>query len=216
MDTILSPTTLPLFLTAALVLILTPGPAVLYIIARSVEQGRRAGLASVLGIEAGNFVHVLAAAFGLSAILMTSALAFDLVRYLGAAYLIYLGARTLLAKDHSVDRVTLPARRSHRSIFTQAVVVAVLNPKTALFFLAFLPQFVDPSRGSVGAQFLALGIIFVALATVSDGLYAVLAGSAGNWLRGNRWFLRFQRYFAGTVYIGLGLTAAFSSGEGRK
>lgn len=200
--------TLLLFSGAALALLLTPGPAVLYIVTRSVDQGRPAGLASVLGVELGNLVHVLAAAAGLSAILLSSALAFDLVKYLGAAYLVYLGIRTLLTP---VNTANVTAERKPLSrIFRQAVVVAVLNPKTALFFFAFLPQFVDPARGAVGAQILFLGGVFVLLGTFTDGGYALAAGTAGAWLRGNPWFSRFQRYVAGTIYIALGITAALA------
>jgi len=200
---------LSLFITASIALLLTPGPAVLYIVARSVEQGRRAGLVSVLGIEAGGLFHVMAATAGLSAILMSSALAFDIVKYLGAGYLIFMGIRTLRAKDVPTDMVI--EKKSHRQLFTQGVVVNVLNPKTALFFFAFLPQFVDPARGAVSLQFLILGLIFVGLATVTDSGYALVAGTAGAWLQHNPHFQRFQRYVAGTVYIGLGITAAFAS-----
>jgi threonine/homoserine/homoserine lactone efflux protein len=200
---------LSIFMTASLALLLTPGPAVLYIVARSVEQGRRAGLVSVLGIEAGGLFHVGAATAGLSAILMSSALAFDIVKYLGAAYLITMGIRTLRAKDVPTDVVI--ERKSYRQLFTQGVVVNVLNPKTALFFFAFLPQFVDPALGSVSLQFLILGMIFVGLATVTDSGYAIAAGTAGSWLQRNRHFQRVQRAVAGMVYIGLGITAAFAS-----
>jgi len=200
---------LPVFLLAALVLLLTPGPAVLYIVARSIDQGRRAGLVSVLSIETGNLVHVLAAALGLSALLLSSALAFSIVKYLGAAYLIYLGLRRLLARDPA-QQVAGFQRQSLRRIFRQGVVVAILNPKTALFFLAFLPQFVDPSRGSVTAQLLTLGCLFVLMAMVTDSAYALLAGSAGQWLKGTRSFVRAERYVVGSVYIGLGITAALA------
>ena len=151
---------LPVFLLAALILLLTPGPAVLYIIARSMDQGRLAGFVSVLSIESGNAVHVLAATLGLSALLMSSALAFSIVKYLGAAYLIYLGIRRLLSRDqgHEIARLQ---KQSLRRIYSQGVLVATLNPKTALFFLAFLPQFVDPSTGSITLQFLTLGGLFV-------------------------------------------------------
>ncbi|HEX2906551.1 MAG TPA: LysE family translocator [Phototrophicaceae bacterium] len=209
---LLSTTQLPMFLTATIILLLTPGPAVLYIIARSVDQGRRAGLVSMLGIEAGNLFHAAGAALGISAILLSSALAFDIVKYLGAAYLIYLGIRTLTTpvKAQTTDVIE---KKSLGQIFSQGMVVAILNPKTALFFFAFLPQFVDRSAGSAPLQLLTLGLIFVALAVITDGLYALAAGTAGRWLRGNLRFLQFQRYFAGTVYIGLGLAAAFSGAE---
>ena len=209
MGTIL-PTNLPVFIVASLVLILTPGPAVMYIIARSVNHGRKAGLASVLGVEVGNSVHVIAATLGLSAILLTSALAFNIVKFVGAAYLIYLGIRTLRTPV-TVDSTDPETPKNLQRVFSQGVIVAILNPKTALFFLAFLPQFVDMSKGNVSLQFFLLGFIFVAMATVSDSLYAILSGTVGSWLRHNIWFTRFQRYFAGTIYIGLGLTAAFAN-----
>jgi len=209
MSTIPISSHLPVFLIAALVLLLTPGPAVLYIVTRSVEHGRRAGLASVFGVELGNSVHVFAATAGLSAILLTSSLAFSIVKFAGAAYLIYLGLRTLLTpvKTEVADQ---DAPKSLRRMFSQGAVVAALNPKTALFFLAFLPQFVDTNKGDIGAQFLILGLIFVAMATVTDSLYALLSGTAGRWLRRSIAFMRFRRYFAGTIYIGLGLTAALA------
>lgn len=212
MDSII-PTNFSLFLAAALVLLLTPGPAVLFIVARSVEQGRRAGLVSVLAVESGNFFHALAAAVGLSAILVSSALAFDVVKYLGAAYLIYLGIKTLRTPVPT-ENTQIIERKSHRQIYSQGVIVSILNPKTALFFFAFLPQFVDTSKAAA-PQMLLLGTVFVLMATVTDSLYALAAGTAGRWLRNSRAFLRFQRYFAGTVYIGLGIAAAFSS-SGRK
>lgn len=199
--------TLPLFLVASIVLLLTPGPAVLYIIARSVDQGRLAGLVSVASIEVGNFFHAVAAALGLSALLLSSALAFSVVKYLGAAYLIYLGLRKLLSRE-APDHAASVERQSLRRIFSQGVMVAVLNPKTALFFFAFLPQFVDSARGAVALQMLTLGGLFVLLAILSDGMYALLAGTAGQWLKGNRRFLRAERYFAGSVYVGLGVTTA--------
>jgi threonine/homoserine/homoserine lactone efflux protein len=200
---------LPVFLLAALVLLLTPGPAVLYIVARSLDQGRLAGLVSVLSIEVGNSVHVLAAALGLSAILLSSATAFTIVKYLGAAYLIYLGLRRLLTRDQVHPAASVP-RQSLRRIFSQGVLVAILNPKTALFFFAFLPQFVDPTQGSVTVQLLTLGGLFVLMAIVTDSLYALLAGTAGQWLKATRSFALAERYVVGTVYIGLGVTAALA------
>ena len=211
MPAILSSLNLALFIPAAIVLIVTPGPVVLYIVTRSVDQGRKAGLVSVLGSEIGNLCHVAAAALGLSAILLSSTLAFDIVKYLGAAYLIYLGIRKLLSSDKIADQT---ARRDTLGrIFLQGIVVAVLNPKTALFFFAFLPQFVDSSKGAVTLQILFLGIIMVTLAIISDTIYALMAGTLGRWLRGNLRYLRFQRYFSGTVYIGLGVTAALAGGN---
>jgi threonine/homoserine/homoserine lactone efflux protein len=214
MDFPLSTTNLLLFIPAALALLLTPGPAVLYIVTRSIDQGRKAGLVSVLAIESGNFFHALAAAFSLSAILLSSALAFDVVKYLGAAYLIYLGIRKLMTREE-VEETQAIERKSLGRIYSQGVVVGILNPKTALFFFAFLPQFVDRSLGAESLQMFLLGVIFVLLAFLTDSLYALAAGRAGQWLRGNLRYLRFQRYFSGTVYIGLGLTA-LSSGRSRK
>jgi threonine/homoserine/homoserine lactone efflux protein len=213
-ETLIIPARLPLFILSALVLLLTPGPAVLYIITRSVDQGRRAGLASVLGVELGNSAHVVAATLGLSAILLASATAFSIVKYAGAAYLVYLGIRALL-RPATLKAVPPGAPKNLSRAFVQGVVVATLNPKTALFFLAFLPQFVDVSKGSINMQFFFLGFLFVAMAVITDGLYALLSGAAGGLLRRSVWFLRFQRYVAGTIYIGLGLTAAVT-GEGSK
>ena len=205
---------LGLFVVAAVVLLVTPGPAVLYIVARSVEQGRLAGLVSALGVHVGTLVHVAAAALGVSALLVSSALAFDIVKYLGALYLVYLGVRKLLGWDQPTEGRAL-APRSLGRLFGQGVVVNVLNPKTALFFLAFLPQFVDASKGAVGVQILVLGLIFVALGVVSDGLYAVAAGTAGGWLKRDGRVLLAERYVTGGVFVGLGVTAALA-GNGRK
>jgi threonine/homoserine/homoserine lactone efflux protein len=203
---------LGIFVAAALVLLLTPGPAVLYIVTRSLDQGRRAGLVSMLGVHVGTLAHVAAAAAGVSALLAASATAFSVVKYLGAAYLVYLGVRRLLDRTGgiaSTERRGRPLRRA----FLDGVVVNVLNPKTGLFFLAFLPQFVDVSRGSVGAQILGLGLLFVMLGAVTDGLYALSAGAAAQWLRGNPRFLASERWISGSMYVGLGLVAALSSGN---
>jgi threonine/homoserine/homoserine lactone efflux protein len=207
-------THLPLFIIASVVLILTPGPAVLYIIARSVDQGRRAGLISVCAIEVGNFMHVLAATLGLSALLLSSALAFTIVKYLGAAYLVYLGLRKLFARN-AIRPSGNGQPRNLRRTFSQGVVVAALNPKTALFFVAFLPQFVDASQGAIAGQMLFLGCIFVMLAVISDSMYALLAGTVGQWLKGSRSVVRAERYLAGSVYIGLGVTAALADAHPR-
>jgi threonine/homoserine/homoserine lactone efflux protein len=200
---------LPLFIFASIVLLLTPGPAVLYIIARSVDQGRVAGLVSVLSIEVGNFFHAVAATMGLSALLFSSAVAFNVVKYLGAAYLIYLGVRKLFS--HGVNlQETHVEPQSLKRIFSQGVTVAILNPKTALFFLAFLPQFVDRSKGQVALQLLMLGCLFVLMAIVSDSMYALLASSAGQWLKSRRQVWQAERYVVGLIYIGLGITAALA------
>jgi threonine/homoserine/homoserine lactone efflux protein len=203
------PSAFTVFLVAALTLLIIPGPAVLYIVARSVDQGRRAGLVSVLGIGIGSMVHVTAAALGLSSLLVRSATAFSVVKYLGAAYLIYLGVRRFMNRDGLVEA---PGRspRSMRRVFSQGIWVNVLNPKTALFFFAFLPQFVSIDRGSVGAQILLLGTIFVAMGIISDSLYAVAAGSLGDWLRERPRVMEAQRWFAGTVFVSLGVATALS------
>ena len=205
---------LGLFVVAALVLLLTPGPAVLYIVTRSVEQGRLAGLVSALGVHVGTLVHVAAAALGCRPSWSRRRSRSDIVKYLGALYLIYLGARKLMGWDQAAEGGAL-APHSLRRLFAQGVVVNVLNPKTALFFLAFLPQFVDVSKGAVGVQILILGLIFVVLGVVSDGLYAVAAGTAGAWVKREGRLLRAERYVSGSVFIGLGVTAALA-GDGRK
>jgi threonine/homoserine/homoserine lactone efflux protein len=204
------PHELLLFMTAAIVLLVIPGPAVLYIVARSVDQGRKAGLASASGITTGGLVHVVAAALGLSALLASSATAYSFVKFAGAAYLIYLGIRKFCERSAPTDAVKHVEPSSLRHIYAQGIVVQILTPKTAIFFIAFLPQFVDPVRGSVTLQFLALGMLFSLMGLASDSLWALTAGSAAGWLQRNRTFLRHQKYVAGTVYIGLGLATAVS------
>jgi threonine/homoserine/homoserine lactone efflux protein len=210
----LDTTRFSLFLITAFVLLITPGPAVLYIIARSIDQGRVAGVVSALGVGLGTTFHVAAAALGISALLASSALAFGVLKYLGAGYLIYLGVRKLMGRDPDVFRTTR-APKTMRRIFWQGVVVNVLNPKTALFFLAFLPQFVDVGRGQVALQMIVLGIVFVIMGVFSDGVWALFAGTAGSWLKNHVGILRAQRYFAGSVFITLGVIVAVS-GESRK
>jgi threonine/homoserine/homoserine lactone efflux protein len=205
--------TFGLFVAAAFVLLIIPGPAVIYIVGRSIHQGRRAGLASVLGIACGSMVHVTAAALGLSALLLASSLAFSVVKYAGAAYLIYLGVRTLLGPIR--EQADLPKPDPIRRIMAQGLLVNILNPKTALFFFAFLPQFVDPHRGPVAQQVLWLGATFVLLSVCTDATYALLAGTVGRGLQRHSGFQRKQRYVTGGIYLTLGLTAAFA-GEGRK
>jgi threonine/homoserine/homoserine lactone efflux protein len=199
------PSTLALFMLASLALAVVPGPAVLYIVAQSIDQGRFAGLVSALGIGVGGLVHVVAATIGLSSLLASSATAFTVVKYAGAAYLILLGVRRLLTREQVGEEVLRPPR-PHRRLFLDGVVVNVLNPKTALFFLAFLPQFVDPGRGAATLQILLLGLIFVAIALCSDSLWALAAGMLGSWLRRSRWYLGVKRWVTGTVFVGLGLS----------
>lgn len=205
--------TLIIFISAGLALLLAPGPAVLYILARSIEQGRMAGVVSALGVGVGTLVHVAAAALGISAILVSSALVFSIVKYLGAAYLIYLGIRTLLDARRNHVQVTVDTKQPLRVIFRQGVIVNILNPKTALFFFAFLPQFVEPARGSVALQSLLLGTLFVSMGIITDSLYALAAGTVREWLARSVRVLRAQRYLSGGIYILLGLTTAFAGGE---
>jgi threonine/homoserine/homoserine lactone efflux protein len=210
-----SHSSLLLFISAALVLLVIPGPAVFYILGRSIGQGRGAGFVSALGISVGSLVHTAAAAVGLSALLMSSALAFSVVKYLGAAYLIYLGVQKLrggesMALSDGAPRVRL------RRIFAQGIVVNVLNPKAALFFFAFLPQFVDPVRGNVAGQILFLGVLFAALGLASDSLWAFSAGSVAHWLRGNARWMRTQRYVSGGMLISLGVATAFAGSSTKK
>jgi threonine/homoserine/homoserine lactone efflux protein len=195
---------LALFAAAALALLVVPGPAVLYIVAQSAEHGRVAGLVSVAGIHLGTLVHVGAAAVGISALIVSSAMAFSVVKYAGAAYLVYLGVRRLLAREPA-PKAQAGAEPLAR-LFWQGALVNVLNPKTALFFLAFLPQFIDPD-GMVWAQTVVLGLTFVALGFVSDGLYALAAGTIGRWIRERR---RALRYASGTIFVGLGVSAALA------
>jgi threonine/homoserine/homoserine lactone efflux protein len=197
------------FIAAALVVLVIPGPAVLYILAQSLGQGRRAGLASVLGLSTGALVHVAAATAGLSAILLTSATAFTAVKLLGAAYLIYLGIRTLLTRAPA-GRIAAPPARALRRVFADGIVVSILNPKIAVFFLAFLPQFVDPVRGPVPQQILLLGLLYVALALVTDATYALVAGSLRHWLSGRVLDGPLPRYASGLLYIGLGVGTAMT------
>ena len=202
---------LALFVSAALVLLVIPGPAVLFIIAQSVEQGRKAGLVSDLGIHTATLVHVVAAALGLSALLASSALAFSIVKYAGAAYLIWLGLKKICTRPAPIGATDLPPRqRRYARLFRDGFIVNLLNPKTALFFLAFLPQFVDVSRGHVAMQIVFLGLLFTVLGLASDACYALAASAAGRWLRQSRGYLSFERYVGGALLIGLGITAAFA------
>ena len=200
------PGTLSIFCITALPLLLIPGPAVLYVVVQSAEQGRRVGLASVLGIHLGTLVHVAAATVGLSALIVASAVAFSAVKYAGAVYLIYVGVRKLLGRDDVAPEGEQP-RVSYRRAFTRGAVVNVLNPKTALFFLALLPQFVHTDRGSVWSQALMLGLLFVALGMVTDSLYALAAGTVGGLFRGRR---RAMGFGSGVVFIGLGAAAGLA------
>jgi threonine/homoserine/homoserine lactone efflux protein len=202
------PDKLVLFIASSLALLVIPGPAVLYIVTRSISQGRAAGVTSMLGVNAGALTHTLFAALGLSAILVSSTLAFNTVKYAGAAYLIYLGIRQIIKKN---ETTMLELKQDKLSkIFVQGYLVSIFNPKLALFFFAFLPQFVTPNQGSVTLQIIVLGLLFVTLAAISDGTYALLASSMSHFFKRNQTFASRQKYVTGSVYIGLGITAALT------
>lgn len=201
-----STATLLTYVTVVLGLFLIPGPAVLLVLGRSMAGGRRVGMATGLGIAFGDLLHTLMATIGLSAVLMTSALAFSLVKYAGVAYLVYLGIRAFMEKSDELD--IAPARLIDAPLaFRQAVLAEVLNPKTALFFLAFLPQFVDPGHGPV-AQLATLGLVFVGMSAVYTVLLALAAGSIGQWLKRHRSIGRWQGRVVGTIYLALGVRLA--------
>jgi threonine/homoserine/homoserine lactone efflux protein len=198
-----------LFVPAAVLILLIPGPAVLYVVTRSVGQGRAAGLVSALGLGLGNMFHVVAAALGLSALVASSALAFSTVKYVGAAYLIFIGIKRILEKDDPAGHERPP--KALRRIFGQGVIVNVLNPKVALFFLAFLPQFVDTDRGGVAWQVFWLGLTFALVGVITDSCYGLAGGTIGRLLRTSARFRRSERYVSGGIFISLGLAAAFTS-----
>ena len=200
--------TFVIFAAASAAFLAVPGPSVIYIISRSLAEGRTAGIVSALGIQAGGLVHVTAATVGVSTLLASSATAFSIVKYAGAAYLILLGLRRLLDGEEQEEGDGGPVAR--RQLFWQGVLVNSLNPKTALFFLAFLPQFVDPDRGAVAPQVLALGVLFLLLAMASDSTYALVAGSVRGWLGERR---RALARISGCSYVGLGVLAALSPGS---
>lgn len=215
------PATLLVFLAAAVVLIAIPGPNLLYIATRSAAEGRRSGLASAVGVETGTLVHVGLAAAGLSALLASSAVAFSAVKYLGAAYLVYLGLRALRrpAAPGSRPGAPPPAPSLARA-YRQGLLVQLLNPKVAVFFLAFLPQFIDPARGTVALQILVLGGILAVVGLAFDAAYAVAAASVGRRLRARRTGGagaeggRAGRLATGAIYLSLGAVAALT-GERR-
>jgi threonine/homoserine/homoserine lactone efflux protein len=206
--------TYALFVAAALALLLVPGPAVIYVVARSVEGGRLTGLVSVLGVEIGTLLHVVFAAAGLSAIVVSSAAAFSVVKWIGAAYLIWLGLRQIVGRGGETEEETRSGvEDTYFRVFSQSVLVQVLNPKVALFFLAFLPQFVDPSRGAAWTQIAILGTTLAILGLFTDGLYALLGGTAGDWIRKKSTgagLRRAGRFVTGGVYMALGAAAAVS------
>lgn len=200
-----------IFLTAALLLAITPGPGIFYVLTRSIRGGRQEGVHSSLGTAVGGLVHVMAAALGISAILASSAIAFLVVKYTGAAYLIYLGISTIRQTDKA-PQMENAAKAPSRNAFHQGITTEVLNPKTALFFLAFIPQFVNPA-GNVALQFLLLGSISVSLNTLADLVVATLAGPIGQRLRSSVRLRRRQQQVSGGMLVGLGLYVAFADAE---
>ena len=202
--------TLAVFLAATLALNVSPGPDMLYVISRSLGQGRKAGIISALGIGAGTLVHTFVAAVGLAALLLSVPIAFKIIRYAGAAYLVYLGLRMFLARNPSTtDRPHPTSSDSLATVFRQGAMTNVLNPKVALFFLAFLPQFVDLSKGSVGVQMIALGLLFDTSGTCVNTVVATLAARASESLRNRSRLVRIQKLLPGAILIGLGVFVAF-------
>ena len=195
------------FLAASFVLAVTPGPGVLYIVTRSLAQGRRSGLASVAGVALGNLGNAIGASVGLAAIFAVSSVAFAVVKYAGALYLIYLGIQVLRSPELEVRTANLKSARSWR-IFRDGFVVALLNPKTAIFFAAFLPQFIGTTTTPM-LQSMILGTLFVVIAATTDTIYALAAGSIAPTLARTREFRQFGRYLTGSVFIGLGMMTAF-------
>jgi threonine/homoserine/homoserine lactone efflux protein len=202
--------TLLLFSAAALALLVVPGPSVLYIVGQGLRGGRRAGAVATLGVHTGSLVHVAAAVVGLSALLASSADAFSVVRIAGAAYVIVLGIRMLVSGTSGRIHAAEPARL--RRVYMRGALVNTLNPKTALFFMAFLPQFVDPRRGHVPDQVAALGLTFILLGLMSDSTWAMAAGTLGPRLRAGGRLMRWQPSVSGCLFIGLGVAAAGTSG----
>jgi threonine/homoserine/homoserine lactone efflux protein len=199
--------TLAVFALAAVALILLPGPAMLFLIARGIGHGRRVAMVSAVGVDSATAVFVVCAAVGLTALLASSAIAFTVVRVVGAAYLGYLGIKALRGNGPALGAPT-PTAGSARRAFRQGFLVGITNPKVALFFLAFLPQFVDPARGSAATQILLLGAIFTLIGLTFDLGYAAAAGTLGGWLRRRPRLAKRQRYVTGTLYLALGASAA--------
>ncbi len=208
----MSGNTLVAFSAAALILLIIPGPGVMYIVTRSATQGRRAGVVSVFGIHLGSVVHIVAAMIGLSAVLAASATAFTIVKFVGASYLVWLGIQSIRSyrSASTSDDPPVVELRSLRRVFTDGVILNVLNPKVAIFFLSFVPQFVDSATTSPARDVALLGAVFIVLGVVSDSVYAIAGGWIGNRLRNSPHLQRRKDVLAGTTYIGLGAMTAFS------
>ena len=206
------PRTVLTFATASFVLLIIPGPAVLYIVNRSVSDGRRVGIAAASGLSLGNLTHAIAAAVGLSAVLATSATAFNIVKWLGAGYLVAVGLRALLSEADPIDadqRSMTPTRA-----FRQGIVVNTLNPKVALFFISYLPSFIDAEAGNAWLQALTLGVVFVAIGFCTDSTYSLIASGLRETLLRGRALPFVRRWVSGSVFVMLGVMAARTSAAG--
>jgi threonine/homoserine/homoserine lactone efflux protein len=208
--------TLLTFAVAATLLIIVPGPNVIYIITRGIDQGRKAAVASAMGVEVGMLFHIGAAVLGLSALVASSDLVFNIVKFAGAGYLVWMGISSIRTRASRLEVPAISRRAGYSRLFTQGMVVNILNPKVGLFFVAFLPQFIDPARGSSTSQILVLGAVFVAIAVVSDLVYAFASGSIGSWLSTRERIARQRDRFTGVVYILLGTLAALSGSGSAK
>ena len=197
-----------LFLAASWILIITPGPDMIYVITRGISQGRKAGVISAIGVTLGILVHTLFAAFGLAIILRTSALAFLAVKFAGSGYLIYLGVQALRNKSDFALSEDKP-KTGIRTIFIQGILSNVLNPKIALFFLAFLPQFVNLSHGNASIQMAYYGLTFALFGIVFLVILGYFSGSIGSWLSSKQYLAQKIRWFTGSILIALGLRLAF-------
>jgi threonine/homoserine/homoserine lactone efflux protein len=200
-----------IFAFASLMLNITPGNDMLYVATRSTSQGVKAGIVSALGIAGGCIVHLMAAVIGLSAIIANSAMAFDIIKYVGAAYLIYLGIRSILSKQNKFSITEEIEKKSLSNLFWQGVLTNVLNPKVALFFLAFLPQFIHPEKGNPSLQILLLGLWFNISGTIVNCIVALLFGRLGNWLADKQTFIKWQNKITGLLLVGLGIKVALST-----
>ena len=202
--------TLITFLIATFILVVTPGPNMVYIITRSISQGRKEGIVSALGVDSGSVVHIGFSLIGLSAILATSTIAFQMVKYLGAAYLIYLGVRVIRSGNY-LENNAKPCGSNLKQIYFQGVVTNVLNPKAAIFFISFFPQFIDVTQQYATKQIIILGALFILVGVSVDVLVAISAGTLGKWLKTNTSFWKCQRWFCGITFVTLGFFAAFGS-----
>ena len=200
-----------LFVITAILMITIPGPAIIYIISKSIEQGYKAGIVSTLGIETGGLIHVFCAALGLSAIVMISSTAFHVLKYFGAIYLIYLGIKKLTSGVVTGSNKKGVKKATMKQLYFEGILVNLLNPKTALFFLMFLPQFVNEDIGNVTSQIVFLGVLLILICMIIDLIYVVISGKLGTMIKENTFFHQMNRYIVGVVYLFLGLLALFVS-----